>query len=348
MTVAEDRREALAVLEAWNIAPTEIERIYAGHINLTFKVTSGKTFALQRLADIFDPAMHNDIEFVTAGLAEAGMLTPRLVPAGKRLWIEDDRGRVWRMLTWIAGEVMLTVDGPDRCREAGGLLGRFHRALWNSEHVFEAARIGVHDTAAHLARLEKALDSWHGHRHYGAIAELGEQILETAGKWAFDWAGLPERIVHGDPKISNVIFDQAGRALCLIDLDTLGRMPLACDLGDAFRSWCQPFGEDSSGPFEIAFFEAGISGWAEALGGLPGLDERESIATAVRAIAVELASRFCLDAFEESYFGWNETRFKSASEHNQARARSQLGLARSIDGQLARMQSIVATAFREG
>jgi Ser/Thr protein kinase RdoA (MazF antagonist) len=347
MTGQDNHDQALAVLEAWGIVPSRIERIRAGHINQTFRIeTREAVFALQRLADIFDPTMHHDIDFVTRELASAGMITPLLVPAGKHLWIEDEQSRIWRLMTWIDGEVVLSVDGPDRCQQAGRLLGRFHGALWNNAHSFEARRIGVHDTAAHLARLQKALDSQHAHRHYDAVAELGDSILQAAGKWTLGWDGLPERIVHGDPKISNVIFDQAGQAVCLIDLDTLGRMPLACDLGDAFRSWCQPVGEDNRGPFDIDFFEAGIRGWADAPGILPDPDELESIAPAVRAIAVELASRFCLDAFEESYFGWDDSRFESASKHNQARAGSQLELAHSIDGQLVRMRQIIKAAFR--
>ena len=52
--------------------------------------------------------------------------------------------------------------------------------------------------------------------------------------------------MHGDPKISNLMFARdSDRGLCLIDLDTLGPMPIALELGDALRSWCNPAAEDA-------------------------------------------------------------------------------------------------------
>ena len=38
------------------------------------------------------------------------------------------------------------------------------------------------------------------------------------------------------------------------------------------------------------------------------------------AFAAQLAARFCADALNESYFGWDQTRFPTASAHNQATA----------------------------
>ena len=53
----------------------------------------------------------------------------------------------------------------------------------------------------------------------------------------------------------------------------------------------------------------------------------------VETITLELAARFCADALEESYFGWNKEVFSSASAHNLHRAKIQLGLARSVGSQ---------------
>ncbi|MCY3730798.1 MAG: hypothetical protein OXF98_05600, partial [Rhodospirillaceae bacterium] len=61
-------------------------------------------------------------------------------------------------------------------------------------------------------------------------------------------------------------------------------------------------------------------------------------------VTVELAARFAADALAESYFGWDPARYATACEHNQARARSQLGLARSILSQWPALEAVVATA----
>jgi hypothetical protein len=73
--------------------------------------------------------------------------------------------------------------------------------------------------------------------------------------------------------------------------------------------------------------------------------ERAVIADAVAVIALELAARFCADVLEESYFGWDKTRFKAAWEHHLLRARGQFALARSIGKQREAMRAAVAKAF---
>jgi hypothetical protein len=60
---------------------------------------------------------------------------------------------------------------------------------------------------------------------------------------------------------------------------------------------------------------------------------------------VELAARFCADALNESYFGWNPKSFPSRSEHNQARAESQLAAARSLAEQRTAAEAAVCNAF---
>ena len=191
-----------------------------------------------------------------------------------------------------------------------------------------AARAGVTDRAANGARLaERGND------------ELGADILATSRALPA-LPDLPRRITHGDLKLSNVLFADAGdgtpaappRALCLIDLDTLGRQTMAYELGDALRSWCNPTGEDVAEPaIDRALFDAALRGYA-AGSGREVLDDAEAAALVpgLATVCVELAARFCVDAVEDRYFGWDATRFASRREHNLVRARGQLALARSV------------------
>ncbi|MBN2359084.1 MAG: aminoglycoside phosphotransferase family protein [Deltaproteobacteria bacterium] len=332
-----DPREALS---AWSIAPTALTPIAAGHINRTWRVEHGDLwYALQWLNPIFKPELHFDIEAITARLEAAGLTTPRLVrTAAGELWTTAEGG-VWRLLTWIEGESVLVVDGPDRAHQAGRLLGQFHAALLDWEHPFHFERPHVHDTPRHLRHLEQALADQPAHRNRSLVEPLATEILALARRATI--AGeLPRRVVHGDPKISNFVFAPDGRAVALIDLDTLARMPIAVELGDAFRSWCNPQGEEVAAAFELALFEAGWRGYRDAIGDRVDRDELATVPRQIRLIALELAARFCADALEESYFNWNRDRFASASEHNLARTRSQLALARSVGEQLARLESV--------
>lgn len=338
-----------AVLARYKLAGAELRPIASGHINLTFRVTpaSGANAVLQRVSPIFGPELHEDIEAVTSALDAAGLLTPRLLRAEDGgLAVRDDQGGIWRLLTFVEGETVERAESPARCRSAGELLGRFHRALLELRHDFRHRRLGVHDTRRHLAALEAALAARRDHRAFAEVEPVGLAILEGARRLVLP-DGLPERVVHGDPKISNVIFAPGGEARCLCDLDTVSRMPIAVELGDALRSWCSPQGEEVEGPFSLAFARAALEGYLAGLGPLPH-EELAPIPRTTLVIAVELAARFCRDALEESYFGWDPTRFSSACEHNLARARAQLALARSLEATLGELEAVVRTCAAPG
>jgi Ser/Thr protein kinase RdoA (MazF antagonist) len=336
------------LLAAWGLEEARCTPVGSGHINRTWRVEPARgeeVRILQRMSPIFGPELQEDIEAITSHLESAGLLTPRLVRTRTgALWTTDVRGAVWRLLTCVPGETLLSVDSPARCRAAGELLGRFHRALWDCPWRFRHRRFGVHDTPRHLARLRQALAEQRSHRHFAEVEPVAQGILEAASDLALP-DGLPERVVHGDPKISNVIFGPRGEALCLVDLDTLARMPLAVELGDALRSWGSSRGEEVEGPLDLELCRAALAGYAAAIGDLPTAAEWRAIPAAVLLIAVELAARFCTDALEESYFGWDRQRFSSASEHNLVRARAQLSLQTLSD--LSELERIAADVFAD-
>ena len=137
-------------------------------------------------------------------------------------------------------------------------------------------------------------------------------------------------------------------ALCFIDLDTLARMPIGLELGDALRSWCNPATEDATDArFVQAFFAAAVEGYSAAASGFLTEDEWRSIPLGTLTITIELAARFCADALRERYFGWDAGRYASASAHNQARARSQLRVATRIATELGALDAITERAFGE-
>ncbi|MCB9683809.1 MAG: phosphotransferase [Alphaproteobacteria bacterium] len=332
------------VLDAWDWpVGAAAERAPGGLINHTWWVRGADGIALgvlqQLNTSIFRPEVHEDIEAVTAHLASRGLPTPRLVRtrAGGLFHLTGD-GRCFRVLTTIGDRTVDKLLDPADAREAGALVGRFHRAVADLDWSFRMVRPGAHDTPTHLRGLREAVLVHHDHRLWPEVRELAEEL--DVG-WR-SWRGprdLPRRVIHGDLKISNVRF-VGPRALALIDLDTFARDTIDAELGDAMRSWCNPLAEDTlDARFELDLFAAAMEGYA-AGAGPDGLSEAEwaAIVPGIERICVELAARFARDALEERYFGWNP-RFGGRGEHNLLRARGQAALARSV-----RSQADAATA----
>lgn len=330
--MTDDRMAAAReVLAAYALEDVELAPIEVGLINLTIKVRAKQgEFVLQRVNPIFSPKVHDDIEAVTAHLAKKGLTTTHLVPTRAGTLFTTRGDEVWRVLTFLPGQTFERLQSPAQAEEAGRLLGRFHAAIQDLEHEFQNRRLGVHDTPKHLATLRAALSEKRDHPRAGVLLPLGEEILAAAASLPVI-GSLPDRVVHGDPKISNLLFGGDGRGLALIDLDTLARMPIVLELGDAFRSWCNPAGEDTTAVhFDLSLFGAAIRGYQAGAAGLLLPAERALIVPATQTIILELAARFAADALYECYFGWDPKRFATRGEHNELRARGQLALFRDL------------------
>jgi len=313
----------------WQSDEVTIERLLGGLINETYTVRAAGTpiAVLQRLHRVFGPAVNLDLDAVTTHVAAKGLVTPRLLRTRDgRAWHEADG--VWRALTWVDGETVHTVPSPAWARAGGELVGRFHRALADFTYDYQFTRAGVHDTAAHLARLRDRVDAGGDPE---AVA-LGREILDAAAALPAIPA-TPRRNIHGDLKISNLLFvrDPAPVAVSLVDLDTLGLGTMAFELGDMMRSWCNPHGEDAGAvAFELAIFREAIRGFRDAADDQLSADERASIVPALETVCIELAARFAVDVFDDAYWGWDPARFPSRRAHNIVRARGQLALGLAV------------------
>jgi len=330
--VAEIRARVLPHFGGWDGAA--VARISSGLINRSYILTrgDGARAVLQAVNAIFPPAMQGNIVAVTERLAAAGLTTPRLLPTSDGApYLAADGGGVWRLQTYIDGVSFEVVGSTAQARAAGELVGRFHTAVDGLKHDFVGMRVGVHDTPRHLSRLAEAVAVHTGHRLIAEVRPLADAI--GAGAAALPpLPALPARICHGDLKFNNILFagheppDDA-RAVCLIDLDTVGPLSLAFELGDAWRSWCNRSGEDDvHASLDLEILGASLRGYVAGLGRALTAEERRGLLLGVEWVSLELAARFAADALYESYFGWDDTRFAGRGEHNLVRARGQWSL----------------------
>jgi Ser/Thr protein kinase RdoA (MazF antagonist) len=334
-----------AIPAAWDLDPASVRPLGTGLINRTFlaRTAAGEPRVLQQLNPVFPAEVNEDIEAVTAHLAAHGLLTPRLLRTRDGHLSVPGPGGGWRAMTYIPGRVLDAVETPAEAGSAGRLLARFHRALDDLDYTFRHRRPPVHEPARHLAALAATLEAHPGHRLYAQASELAMQIF-AAAKALPALPATPPRVVHGDPKISNLVFAADGpEALCMLDLDTLGEMPLPFELGDAMRSWCSVSSEDEpEGRFCAERFAAAVAGYGAEAAGWWTEAEHSAVLPATAAIQVELAARFCADSLNESYFGWNADRFPTRGDHNLARARGQLALHRDLRAQWDTLFATVA------
>jgi len=313
-----------------------------GLINDTYIVGDPPRAILQKVNPIFDPSVHWDIEKITAHMEEEGMFTPRLVrTVDDHLCLESSDG-TWRMLSYIPGTTIHKIGSPIQAANAAKLVGQFHRVTTELTHDFKFVRPGAHDTCLHMETLEKATHQATGGTTDDEAKTLAESILNAWDQWDGE-IDLPLRICHGDLKISNIRFAEDEKtAVCLVDFDTFSHQTIAVEMGDAWRSWCNPAGEsDLEGiRFDLGIFEASAESW---LSHGPNLEpiERENLVLGIERICLELSARFCADAIRKSYFKEDSNRFPTPGTHNLYRAMGQFRLAQSVQQNRSKAEALV-------
>lgn len=277
-----------------------------------------------------------------------GWEVPRVLPArdGRDFFL-DPEGSWWRALSFIAqAQSFDLIANLDHAREVGYGLGTFHRLLSDLDPARLADTLpGFHVTPGYLG-------------HYDAV--LAQPRAAASPEVAFclkfinrrrAWAGVLEaartqgrlklRPIHGDPKVNNVLLDEAsGRAVALVDLDTVKPGLVHYDLGDCLRSGGNPLGEETERWQEVRFDpdlgRAILAGYlAQARDFLTDHDY-DYLYDAIRLIAFELGLRFFTDHLEGNVY------FKARHRHhNLARALVQFRLTESIEAQEGLIRAII-------
>ncbi|MEI6789905.1 MAG: phosphotransferase [Myxococcaceae bacterium] len=320
------------ILKAWaRLNYESIEPILTGLINQTYLVkTQTGSYILQKLHSVFAPEVNKNILAVTDYLASQNFLTPRLIKTDSgELWVLEEDNSCWRLLSFIEGQSFDQLTSSEAAYSAGQLVGQFHKTLFDFKYDYAAVRKNVHDTPGYLKRLAENLKQHTKHAFFKRVEPIATQLIQQASQIPNLW-NLPNRHSHGDLKISNLLFE-GEKAICLIDLDTLGKMPWPIEMGDAFRSWCNLKGENQSqSNFDLNIYHAALQGYQEQVWDCWSEPEREALLDGIRLIPLELCARFLNDIFDDSYFSWDIKRFKSRAEHNWVRAMGQWSLYEDI------------------
>jgi hypothetical protein len=344
-----------------------IRKYGAGNINDTYLVSTPsnreKHFILQRI----NRRVFSRPELIIQNLrAFSDHISERLRrnPAGSRRWemprlvltarcqdhwIDPD-GYFWRAISFIENsESFDSVINLEHAAEVGFAIGFFHTLVSDlPANRLKDTLEGFHITPIYLGRYLAALE-----KHCAPVSpdeaycmdfidrrKEFTPILEKAkadGKLAL-------RIIHGDPKVSNVMIDTGtGLAVSIVDLDTVKPGLVHYDIGDSLRSCCNPLGEDPARPDEVRFepelCQAMLRGYFSVAKGFLTEFDREFIYDSIRLLAYELGVRFFCDYLEGDVY------FKARDrQQNLRRALVQFRLTESIESQAGVLRAIIREA----
>ncbi len=329
-----------------------------GHINDTFLVTMPR-YILQRInTSIFrnpEELMEN-IENVTGflreKLGEAGedfeRGTLQVVPAkdgGSFYKVDDDN--VFRVYRFVEGTKSIeNSKTPKDLYEAGVGFGHFQKLLadFPVEKLHETIQ-DFHHTPKRIEALREAIRQDRAGRA-GSVQREIDFALENAS-WAdcvvkgMEAGRIPVRVTHNDTKINNILFDRdTGKAVCVIDLDTVMPGSMLYDFGDALRIGGSSAAEDETDLDKVWFEEGAFEAFAKGY-----LSEmRETLTEAEMALlplSVKLMTYECGIRFLTDYLN-GDTYFKIHREHhNLDRARNQFKLVADIGNKEARLAQLV-------
>lgn len=319
------------VLNQYSIGTIKsVKPVSAGLVHDTFVIKTDRgQYIIQRLHPVLaSQAIAKDFLAVTKYLAEQEFPTPECVLTKKGDVLVKDGKYRWRMQTRISGVTVHTLKDRAMAKEAGEMYARFHRVLDNFEYKFKSTKI-LHETEKEYQRFLDVVDPYlSGEKEVlgerpDEVIRLAKQIKQELPKY-FLPNTLPLRVIHGDPKVSNILFDRNGKAKAIIDLDTCNRRPLLVELGDAFRSWCGNEEDDPKNKFCLRMFQSAWLGYKKGADGFMTKEEKKHLPKAIGTITLELASRFLRDYFTDNYFGWDASRYDSRRAHNLARCKGQM------------------------
>ncbi|KAI9133298.1 phosphotransferase enzyme family protein [Acaryochloris sp. CCMEE 5410] len=340
----------------------DVQEFGQGNINSTFLVTldtaTDQRFILQRInTQVFQQpqlVMRNIrtySEHVCQRLQADGCQrrweVPQVLLTSDRQdhWVSPN-GDFWRAMSFVeTAQALQEITTPDQAEEVGYALGMFHHLISDlpAEHLADTLE-GFHITPQYLQQFEQVQDTRveltpevEYCLQFVCDRKQDTNILEAAkaeGK-------LRLRLMHGDPKINNILMDtDTQQAVSVIDLDTVKPGLIHYDIGDCLRSGCNPLGEETEQwemvHFDLKMCQRILQGYLAVAQSFLTADDYDYLYDAIRLIAFELGLRFFTD-----YLAGNVYFKVDHPDHNLNRALVQFKLTESIEAQSDAIQALI-------
>ena len=330
----------------------KVEPLGNGLINDTYKVTTNEAdkpdYVLQRINHaIFqnmDLLQHN-IEVVTAhirkkleaaGVSDINRKVLRFIPTDSGKTYYFDGTNYWRMMVFIPRAQTFETVNAAYSYDAGKAFGNFQAMLADLPDQLEETIPNFHNMEFRLRQLHEAVEA----DAAGRVKEMGYYLDEIEKRATYMCQAeqlyregkLPKRICHCDTKVNNMMFDENGEVLCVIDLDTVMPSFIFSDYGDFLRTAANTANEDEPDLSKISFnteiYEAFTRGYLESASIFLTPLEKELLPYAVALFPYMQCVRFLADYLNgDTYY---KIRYP---EHNLVRTKAQFRLLQCVEEQ---------------
>ena len=322
---------------------SEIKPLGNGLINDTYKVTTVEAdapdYVLQRINDsIFTDVdlLQNNIEEVTHHIREQlvkegaddidrKVLTFVKTDEGKT-YIKDGKNQYWRISVFIPNAITMDAVTSETSYHAGKAFGKFEAQVADITDRLGETIPDFHNMELRRDQLRQAVKEDRAGRAEGVkdfIADIEKYMDEMClCQCLFREGKLKKHVCHCDTKVNNMMFDQEGHVLCVIDLDTVMPSLFVSDYGDFLRTAANTIAEDSPEfdkiNFRMDIFEAFTRGYIESASSFLSPLEISLLPHAAELFPYMQAVRFLWDYLNGDHY-WK----CKYPEHNLVRAQNQ-------------------------
>ncbi len=325
----------------------DIRPLGNGLINDTYKVSTKEADAPDYVLQRVNTTVFTDVDMLMDNIAavtrhirkklEAANVTDidrkvlRFIAAdGGKLYHREADGTVWRMMVFIPNAKTYEAVTSEYSYFAGNAFGHFEDMLVDIPEKLGEVIPDFHNMEFRMKQLREVIEK-------NPAGRVGEdavmQLLDLIGKDAEEMCKaermgregkLPKRVCHCDTKVNNMMFDEEGHVLCVIDLDTVMPSFVFSDYGDFLRSAANTTAEDDPDMSHVAFneeiFKAFTRGYIEGARFLTPM-ETENLPYAVALFPFMQSVRFLWDYLSGDHY-WK----CKYPQHNLDRARNQMRL----------------------
>lgn len=354
--------QLLAILKQFTIDDdvASAEPFGNGHINDTLKVINSKgeiRYILQRINHLIFTnvdMLQNNIYTVTThirkklearGEQDIDRKVLTFIPAkdGKQYYFDGES--YWRVCLFIPRSRSFDEVTPELSYEAGKAFGDFQSMLSD----IPEGTLG--ETIPNFHNMEFRLQQFRDAVNVNAAGRLDEvkELVDGIEKRSKDMCiqeelyregKLKKRTNHCDTKVNNILFDEDGKVLCVIDLDTVMPGFVLSDIGDFIRTGANTGAEDDENLDNVGvnldIFKAYTRGYMETAQTFLTSEEIKLLPYGGRLLTYMQTVRFLTDYIN------GDTYYKIHSpKHNLQRTKAQFRLLQSLETHAPEMDSFM-------